>query len=133
MLIDFNELRRLVGKSRSTIWRWEQNGQFPRRARTGPNSVAWVREEVLAWIAAKLDERVDDCHDDVPAWAQEPRDEPHDQDESRTPKHRAERKVRGRGRRPLPSGSETVSGRWRRRRPRRTPDEAARRPNDDAR
>ncbi|MGH8659850.1 MAG: helix-turn-helix transcriptional regulator [Gammaproteobacteria bacterium] len=41
-----------VGKSASTIDRWERAGLFPRRVRVGPNSVAWYEHEVEDWLAS---------------------------------------------------------------------------------
>ena len=48
-LVRFPAVRERTGLSRSTIWR-EQRGEFPRHHRIAPNVVAWVEEEVLAWI-----------------------------------------------------------------------------------
>jgi predicted DNA-binding transcriptional regulator AlpA len=36
-------------KSKSTRWRWERQGLFPKRVRLGPNSVGWRMEEVDEW------------------------------------------------------------------------------------
>ncbi len=41
-----------TGLSETTIWRWEKAGKFPRRRRLGPNSVAWVADELEEWAAA---------------------------------------------------------------------------------
>jgi len=37
------------GKSRVTIWRWEQKGIFPKRVRTGPNSIGWFNSQINEW------------------------------------------------------------------------------------
>lgn len=42
-----------VGLSRTTIWRLERRGRFPARRRLGPNSVAWIEDEVDAWIESR--------------------------------------------------------------------------------
>ena len=39
------------------LWRLEKAGEFPRRVHLGVNRVAWVEEEIDAWIASKLKER----------------------------------------------------------------------------
>jgi prophage regulatory protein len=46
----------LVGRSKSTLYRWAQAGMFPRPYALTPtrSSVAWSAAEVYAWIAAKL-------------------------------------------------------------------------------
>jgi prophage regulatory protein len=41
----------------TTLWRWEQEGRFPRRVKLGPNSVAWFEDEVDAWQAARAESR----------------------------------------------------------------------------
>lgn len=54
-LIRLPELRKRLGgenaPSAVTIWRWERAGQFPKRKKIGPNTVAWIVEEVDAWMA----------------------------------------------------------------------------------
>ena len=57
MLIRIREVRRRTGFSRSTIWRLERRGEFPRRVKLGPNSVAWYLAEVEGWIKEKLASR----------------------------------------------------------------------------
>jgi prophage regulatory protein len=54
-LLRFTAVRDLTGLSRSTIWRLEHAGIFPRRIRISPNIVAWLETDVLAWIRAKVD------------------------------------------------------------------------------
>ena len=44
------ECRRLTGLSRTTRWRLERAGQFPRRRQISPNAVAWLASEVQRWI-----------------------------------------------------------------------------------
>ena len=53
-LLRFPELKRRTGLSRSTIWRLEQAGEFPRHLHTSSNTVAWLESDVVAWIEAKL-------------------------------------------------------------------------------
>ena len=48
------ELRPLIANaSRTTVWRWEKRGEFPRRCKLSRNVVGWPRASVLAWIADK--------------------------------------------------------------------------------
>ncbi len=51
--IRFGSLAEMVGLSRTTIYRLEQQGQFPRRVKLGSNSVAWRMSEVVNWMAVK--------------------------------------------------------------------------------
>jgi prophage regulatory protein len=54
-LLRFAAVRGLTGLSRSTIWRLEHAGAFPRRIRISLNVVAWLENDVVAWIQAKAD------------------------------------------------------------------------------
>src|SRR5689334_4330805 len=54
-LLRFPDVRNRTGLSRSTIWRLEQNGGFPRHRRISANAVAWPEDEVLAWIRIKIE------------------------------------------------------------------------------
>lgn len=42
-----------TGLSRTTIWRRERDGDFPRRVQLGDNTVAWVESEVEEWIESR--------------------------------------------------------------------------------
>ena len=46
-------LIRLIGVSRSTLWRWCRTGLFPAPIRLGPNSVGWRRTDVEAWLDSR--------------------------------------------------------------------------------
>ena len=45
-----HEVTQLTGLSRTTIWRLERSGTFPRRVRLSANSVGWVEDEVRDWV-----------------------------------------------------------------------------------
>lgn len=51
--IRIHELQNLTGKSRSSIWRDERAGLFPRRKKIGKSSVAWLESEIRAWIESR--------------------------------------------------------------------------------
>jgi prophage regulatory protein len=53
-LLRFGEVRQRTGLSRSTIWRMERSGIFPKRVKVSVNVVAWREDEVDAWIVSKL-------------------------------------------------------------------------------
>jgi prophage regulatory protein len=53
-LLRFADVRDRTGLSRSTIWRLERRGEFPAHRRISANTVAWVEEEVAAWIHTKI-------------------------------------------------------------------------------
>jgi prophage regulatory protein len=46
------EVKFRTGLSRTTRWRLERFGDFPRRRRLSPNTIGWLESEVEAWIHA---------------------------------------------------------------------------------
>jgi prophage regulatory protein len=52
-LLRLPEVRARTGLGRTTLWRRELAGDFPRRRRLGPSAVAWLESEVEAWIASR--------------------------------------------------------------------------------
>jgi prophage regulatory protein len=42
-----------TGLSRASIYRYIKRERFPPRRRVGPNRVAWVPAEVIAWVEAR--------------------------------------------------------------------------------
>jgi prophage regulatory protein len=53
-LLRFPTVRERTGLSRSTIWRLERRGEFPRHRRISANVVAWVETEVVDWIHSRV-------------------------------------------------------------------------------
>jgi prophage regulatory protein len=53
-MIRFPTVRDRTGLSRSTIWRLERQGEFPRHRRISPNAVGWLEHEVDAWIMRRM-------------------------------------------------------------------------------
>ena len=49
------EVHRLTGLSRTTRWRLERAGKFPRRRRISDNAIAWSAFEINAWIAERME------------------------------------------------------------------------------
>ncbi len=39
--------------SRSTAWRLERDGHFPRRRQLSANAVGWLRGEIEAWVSSR--------------------------------------------------------------------------------
>ncbi|MGE3335720.1 MAG: helix-turn-helix transcriptional regulator [Rhodospirillaceae bacterium] len=42
-----------TGLSRTTLWRMERRGEFPKRVHLTSSLVAWLEEEVVAWIRSR--------------------------------------------------------------------------------
>jgi prophage regulatory protein len=53
-LLRFPAVRERIGLSRSTIWRLERSGLFPRHRQISLNAVAWSEREIVEWIQAKI-------------------------------------------------------------------------------
>ena len=53
-LLRFPAVRDRSGLSRSTIWRLERRGAFPRHHRISANAVAWVEDDIANWIRRKI-------------------------------------------------------------------------------
>ncbi len=47
------EVARMTGLSRTTRWRLERRGEFPRRRQISRNAVAWLESEIREWQAEK--------------------------------------------------------------------------------
>lgn len=47
------EVRKTSGLSKSTIWRKEKEGTFPKRRKLSANSVGWLRSEINAWLTSR--------------------------------------------------------------------------------
>lgn len=52
-LLQAKEVSKLVGLSKTMLWRLEKDGNFPQRVQLGEKRVAWPRAEVEAWIGAR--------------------------------------------------------------------------------
>lgn len=46
-----------LGVSRKTVYRWAQEGRFPRQIRVSHRVAVWVESEVDAWMHKVLEER----------------------------------------------------------------------------
>jgi prophage regulatory protein len=66
-LLRFPTVRELTGLSRSTMWRLERRGEFPKHHRIAPNIVAWSESEVTRWIEERLG--ADDLREPEPVLA----------------------------------------------------------------
>jgi predicted DNA-binding transcriptional regulator AlpA len=49
------ELLQLLGISRVTLWTWRRNPKmrFPAGVQLGPNTVAWRRSDIEAWLSTR--------------------------------------------------------------------------------
>lgn len=47
------DVLKLIGLSRSSVWRLEKAGLFPKRKRIGVRAVGWSLEEIQEWLASR--------------------------------------------------------------------------------
>lgn len=52
-ILRLNDVRKLIGLHKSTIYRLIERKEFPAPIQLGPNSVGWLREEIEEWIATR--------------------------------------------------------------------------------
>lgn len=46
-------VKEATGLSRSTIWRLEEKGEFPKRRKLSKQSVGWLKSDLDSWIASR--------------------------------------------------------------------------------
>ena len=52
-IIRERECKRISGLSRSTRWRLEREGKFPRRRKISDGASGWLWSELAAWLAER--------------------------------------------------------------------------------
>jgi prophage regulatory protein len=67
-LIRLKDVKHVTGLGRSTIYKYIEEGTFPKSVSLGERAVAWVESEVLDWVMARIEAR--DAHESVTALLQ---------------------------------------------------------------
>ncbi len=52
-VLRIRDVANTTGLSRTTLWRLERRGDFPRRIRLSPNSTGWIESEIEEWIESR--------------------------------------------------------------------------------
>lgn len=52
-VLKLEDVIKLTGISKVTVWRLENKGQFPHRIVLSPNRVGWIEHEVQDWIESR--------------------------------------------------------------------------------
>ena len=52
-LLRLSEVQHRVGLGRSTIYRWMEDGKFPKPHSIGGYSVRWLESDINGWITSK--------------------------------------------------------------------------------
>lgn len=50
------DLYAMLGVTRITLWRWYNNGTFPKPMQLGPHSIGWMAKDVNAWLESRRGE-----------------------------------------------------------------------------
>lgn len=56
-LLKLDAVKQITAQSKSTIYAKISGGKFPPPVRLGERAVAWVEEEINAWVSARMEER----------------------------------------------------------------------------
>ena len=67
-LIRLKDVKCVTGLGRSTIYKYIEEGTFPKSVSLGERAVAWVESEVISWVMAKIEAR--DAHQSLTAVSQ---------------------------------------------------------------
>jgi prophage regulatory protein len=57
-ILKANEVVKVIGLSKVTIWRMERSGTFPKRINLSDRRVGWIESEILEWLDFDLKESV---------------------------------------------------------------------------
>lgn len=52
-LLDWGQVQKITGMSRTTAWRMQKTGDFPEPVPISPNRVAWLESDLAAWTAER--------------------------------------------------------------------------------
>ena len=52
-VLRLKEVQHRTGVGRSTIYRWMDEGKFPKPVRLGARSVAWIEHEIDQWLMSR--------------------------------------------------------------------------------
>jgi prophage regulatory protein len=67
-LIRLKDVKHATGLGRSTIYKYIEEGIFPKSVSLGERAVAWVESEVMGWVMARIEAR--DVHESFAAQPQ---------------------------------------------------------------
>jgi len=67
-LIRLKDVKHVTGLGRSTIYKYIEDGVFPKSVSLGERAVAWVESEVMAWVMARIEAR--DSHESLATVSQ---------------------------------------------------------------
>ncbi|EJL6396513.1 AlpA family transcriptional regulator [Vibrio cidicii] len=54
-VLRLEEVKEIVGVSKSTIYKWMNEGQFPAKVSLGPRCVGWLNTDIDNWLKERCD------------------------------------------------------------------------------
>lgn len=56
-VLNVRDIQKITGMSRTTIWRHEKNGEFPKRMKLTDSgrSVGWLESDIREWLQSRKD------------------------------------------------------------------------------
>ena len=60
-IIRRTDVQKMTGLSRSTIYKWMDEGLFPKPVKLGPRAVGWVEDYIDTWINDRTGEAKSDA------------------------------------------------------------------------
>ena len=52
-ILKTNEVVKIIGLSKVTIWRMERSGTFPKRINLSDRRVGWIESEIFEWLDSR--------------------------------------------------------------------------------
>ena len=52
-ILKTNEVVKIIGLSKVTIWRMEKSGTFPKRINLSDRRAGWIESEILEWLESR--------------------------------------------------------------------------------
>jgi len=49
-VLRLNEVKRITGLSRTTIWQLERAGRFPKHVRLTGKAIGWLESQISGWV-----------------------------------------------------------------------------------
>ena len=53
-VLRIKDIMELLSVSRSTVWRWSKQRDFPSKIQLGGNTVGWFQKDLFAWLESRV-------------------------------------------------------------------------------
>ncbi len=52
-IVRMSQVKDITGLSKSSVYKYMADGDFPRQRQLGPNSVGWLYSEIMEWLESR--------------------------------------------------------------------------------